>query len=66
MAAQGKTQGAILMLLPFALIVAMYYLNPTYIMPLIKTELGWVLIFVMLVFQAVGFFWMRKIIKIDV
>ncbi|MCB0271826.1 MAG: type II secretion system F family protein [Bdellovibrionales bacterium] len=66
MTAQGKTQGAILMLLPFALIVAMYYLNPTYIMPLIKTELGWVLIFVMLVFQAVGFFWMRKIIKIDV
>lgn len=66
MTAQGKTQGAILMLLPFVLMFAMYYLNPTYILPLIKTELGWIFIFIMLVFQTVGFFWMRKIIKIDV
>ncbi|MCB1198122.1 MAG: type II secretion system F family protein [Deltaproteobacteria bacterium] len=66
MTAQGKTQGAILMLLPFVLIIAMHYLNPTYILPLIKTELGWIFIFIMLIFQTVGFFWMRKIIKIDV
>ncbi|MEZ4819712.1 MAG: type II secretion system F family protein [Bdellovibrionota bacterium] len=66
MTAQGKTQGAILMLLPFVLIIAMYYLNPTYILPLIKHELGWIFIFIMLIFQTVGFFWMRKIIKIDV
>lgn len=66
MTAQGKTQGAILILLPFFLMFAMYYLNPTYLSPLIKTKLGWIFIFVMLVFQAIGFLWMRKIIKINV
>lgn len=66
MTAQGKMQGLILFALPFVLMFAMYHLNPTYILPLIKTELGWILIFIMLIFQTVGALWMRKIIKIDV
>jgi tight adherence protein B len=66
MTAQGKVQGMILIALPFFLLAAMYYMNPTYVLPLIKTELGWIFLFIMLVLQAIGGLWMRKIIKIDV
>jgi tight adherence protein B len=63
---QGITQGAIILLMPFALAVALYFLVPEYIMPLFTTNLGFVLIFVALCLQAVGTVLMKKIVMIRV
>ena len=66
MTQQGRTQGLILLLLPFGLMGLLYIVNPPYVLPLITTQLGWIMIFVMLFFQAIGALWVRKIINIDV
>lgn len=66
MTQQGKMQGLILLLLPFGLGGALYMINPPYIRPLYTTQLGWIMLFVMLLFQGVGALWMKKIVDIDV
>lgn len=66
MTQQGKMQGLILLCLPFGLGAVLYVINPPYVRPLFTTQLGWIMIFVMLVFQTVGALWIKKIIDIDV
>lgn len=66
MTAQGKTQGLILFILPFAFLLFLYSINPPYVLPLFTTQLGWVFISVMLVFQTLGGLWMRKIVRIEI
>ena len=66
MTQQGKMQGLILLLLPFGLGAMLYVVNPPYIIPLVTTQLGWIMIFVMLMFQGVGALWIKKIVNIDV
>ena len=66
MTQQGKLQGLILLLMPFGLGAMLYVVNPPYILPLVTTQLGWIMIFVMLLFQGVGALWVKKIVNIDV
>lgn len=66
MTQQGRIQGLILLLLPFGLMGMLYVVNPPYILPLFTTQLGWIMIFVMLMFQGVGALWVRKIVNIDI
>lgn len=66
MTAQGKTQGLILFILPFAFLLFLYSINPPYVLPLFTTQLGWVFISIMLVFQTLGGLWMRKIVNIEI
>ncbi|MCC7459748.1 MAG: type II secretion system F family protein [Proteobacteria bacterium] len=66
MTQQGKMQGLILLLLPFGLGAMLYMVNPPYIIPLVTTQLGWIMIFIMLMFQGVGALWIKKIVNIDV
>lgn len=66
MTAQGKMQGLVLFLLPFAFAAALYFINPEYITPLFTTPLGWSLLTVMVFLQILGGLWLRKIVKIDV
>lgn len=66
MTAQGKTMGLILFLFPFAMLAFFYSVNPDYVSVLFNTQLGWVLITVMLTSQILGGLWMRKIVRIEV
>ena len=66
MTQQGKLQGLILLLLPFGLGAMLYVVNPPYIIPMVTTQLGWIMIFIMLIFQGVGALWIKKIVNIDV
>lgn len=66
MVQQGKTQGFLLLLMPFGLGLLLYFLNPGFLEPLFTTRLGWMMIIAMLFFQTLGALWIRKIIKIDV
>ncbi len=64
--AQGKMQGLILFIMPFGLATMLYFTNPAYITPLFTTQLGWLMILVMLFFQIIGGLWLMKIIRIEV
>lgn len=64
--AQGMAQGTIIVMVPFALLVVFYVLDPNYVAPLFNTTLGLVALVIMLGLQVIGGYAMNKIIKIKV
>ncbi len=64
--AQGMAQGTIIVMVPFALLVVFYMLDPNYIAPLFNTTLGLVAVVIMLALQVIGGYTMHKLIKIKV
>jgi tight adherence protein B len=66
MTAQGLYQGVLVMAIPPILGFVFYQSDPDFMRPLFTTTLGWVLIMVIFLLEAVGFFVIMKIIKIDV
>lgn len=64
--AQGMAQGTIIVMVPFALLVVFWVMDPNYIAPLFNTTLGLVAVVIMLVLQVIGGYAMNKIIKIKV
>lgn len=66
MTAQGIMQGIIVSMMPFALMIMFFFVDPDYIKPLFNTTLGWVLIFIMLALQITGGIIIRKVVTIKV
>jgi tight adherence protein B len=66
MVAQGVTQGTIMVLLPFGLGIMLYMINPDQMTLMVTTPLGWGLLAFMMTLQAVGGFFIWKIIHIKV
>ncbi len=66
MTAQGVTQGIIITLIPFALLIVFYIVDPTYVQPLFTTTLGIIALLVMLALQTIGGLMIRKVVKINV
>jgi tight adherence protein B len=64
--AQGKLQGVIMALLPFVVGAAIHVIDPALVEPLYRTEAGWALLVVLLLMVVAGYFWIRKIVSIDV
>lgn len=64
--AQGRISGMIIALLPVALGVTLYYINPEYISMLIKHPLGLGMLGAAAFMQGIGILLIRKIIKIEV
>ncbi|MCA9063993.1 MAG: type II secretion system F family protein [Planctomycetaceae bacterium] len=63
---EGRISGVVLMALPIALFLVVYYLNPEYVMVLFNTELGRKMIFVAIVMQLMGAVMIKKIVDIKV
>jgi tight adherence protein B len=63
---EGRLSGIVLLALPFALFLAVYQLNPTYIMMLFTDPLGTKMLTVALIMQVVGALVIRKIVTIKV
>ena len=63
---QGKLQGWIVAALPFALWMALDYMRPDLMEPLFSSWHGTVVIGVILFFEAMGIFIIRRIVSIDV
>jgi tight adherence protein B len=63
---EGRLSGAVLMALPIAIFLAVYYLNPDYVMLLFTTELGKKMVAVGVVMQILGAICIKKIIDIKV
>jgi tight adherence protein B len=64
--AQGVTQGTIITLTPFVLLLVFYFLDANYIAPLFNRTLGWIILLVMLTLQIIGGLLIRKIVRIKV
>ena len=64
--AQGRLTMVLLMALPPTIVVAMLTLNPGFIRPLFTDPLGHVLIVAGIVLQTIGYFFIRRIIRIQV
>ena len=64
--AQGRMTGYLLAMLPFILFMILYWLNPDYMSVLFRDPIGKVLTGIALTLQLAGFFWIRKIINIEI
>ena len=64
--AQGRLTMMLLMALPPAIVVIMLTLNPGFIQPLFKDPIGHMLIVAGITMQTMGYFFIRKIIRIQV
>ncbi len=64
--AQGRMQGIVIGLMPVALGFILYKLDPNLIMPLFNDTIGWAILFIIVLFEAIGAFFIAKIIRIDV
>ena len=64
--AQGVTQGTIIVMVPFVLMIILYLMDPNYITPLFSTTLGLIALVGVLALQVIGGIMMRKVIKIKV
>jgi tight adherence protein B len=64
--AQGRMTGYLLALLPFMLFGLLYMINPEYMSVLFTDPIGKILVGVALMLQIAGFFWIRKIVNIEI
>jgi len=60
------TQGIIITLVPFILLIAFSFMDPEFVKPLFTTVPGWIMLFIMIFLQSIGGFLMKKIVTIDV
>lgn len=64
--AHGRFTGYVLLALPAFLAVALSFLNPDHMGPLFKERMGQMMLIGGMVLQAIGYVWIRKVIKIEV
>jgi tight adherence protein B len=64
--AHGRFTGYVLMALPPALAVALTFINPEHMNLLFQERMGQMMILFAIVMQAIGYVWIRKVIKIEV
>ena len=64
--AHGRFTGYVLLALPAALALVLTWLSPEHMMLLFKESLGQAMLVGAMVMQAIGFVWIRQVIKIEV
>jgi tight adherence protein B len=64
--AHGRITGLVLLALPPFLAVALSVINADHMKPLFQERIGQMMILATIVMQIVGFFWIRRVIKIEV
>jgi len=63
--AQGRLSGYVLAFLPVVLGIAIYTLNRDYMMPIFEEPAGRLMLGGALVFQVIGYLWIRRILDIE-
>ena len=64
--AEGKISAIVIGILPPGLGATMWVINPKYVRPLITEGLGQALLIGSTLLAAVGFWWMKKVIEVEV
>lgn len=65
LSAEGKLSGIILFILPFAVMALFSVLNPDYMNELFSTGIGRFMLLAAAIFMTGGFFWIRKVVRLD-
>lgn len=63
--AQGRMSGMILIALPIGIAVMLKIVNPEYMSKLFETDMGNTLLYVAIGMQAVGIYWIKKLLDFD-
>lgn len=63
--AQGRASGIVVACVPIALGIFLYIVNPTYLQPLLETDIGHMFIAGSIVSECIGMFIIRKIVDIQ-
>lgn len=66
MTTEGRMQALVMSCLPFALMLILGLVNPTFIVPMVTTAAGWGVIVGLLIMLSIAYFWIRKIVDIKV
>ena len=64
--AHGRMTGYVLMALPAALAIALSFINPDHMNVLFEDHMGRMMILGTIIMQAVGYVWIRQVVKIEV
>ena len=64
--AHGRMTGYVLLALPAVLCIALSFINPDHMNLLFRERIGQMLLMTALVMQAIGYFWIRQVVKIEV
>jgi len=64
--AHGRFTGYVLMALPGFLAIALRMINPDHMNLLFEERVGQIMIVIAIIMQAIGYVWIRQIIKIEV
>ncbi|MDP1808000.1 MAG: type II secretion system F family protein [Actinomycetota bacterium] len=64
--AEGRLSAAILLALPIVVTMALYIVNRPYIMMLFSSGTGWAMTAFALIMMALGSYWLRRVVKIEV
>ena len=64
--AHGRFTGYVLMALPGFLAVALMFINPEHMNLLFEEKIGQMMIVACIIMQAIGFVWIKQIVKIEV
>ncbi len=64
--AHGRFTGYVLLALPAALAVTLSFINPEHMQLLFRERMGQMMLSGAVVMQAIGFFWIRQVIRIEV
>jgi tight adherence protein B len=64
--AHGRLTGYVLMGLPAALAIALSFINPDHMALLFNERMGRMMILASIVMQTAGYFWIQKVVKIEV
>jgi tight adherence protein B len=64
--AHGRFTGYVLLALPFALAVALSFINPDHMNMLFRERMGQTMLIGAAVMQTIGYIWIRQVIKIEV
>jgi tight adherence protein B len=64
--AHGRFTGYVLLALPAALALALSFISPEHMRLLFTERMGQMMLMTAMVMQTIGFFWIRRVIKIEV
>jgi tight adherence protein B len=64
--AHGRFTGWVLLALPAALAIALSFINPEHMQLLFREPMGQTMLVAAAVMQTIGFFWIKRVIKIEV
>lgn len=66
LSAEGRTSALVMVLLPIAVFVLLFFTQRAYIEPLISTPIGWAAMGGAALLIAVGWFWVQRVSKVKV